>query len=78
MDILTIALSAISCVATVFGLLLLGNKNKHGFVIFTVSLIIQAYIFYELKNWFLLTQMFILVGFNVKNYFKWKEEELNG
>lgn len=75
MDVLII-LSAFSCLATVFGLWMLGNKEKNGFLIFTLSLAAQTYIFYSQKNVFLVIQMFILIAFNIINYFKWKKGEI--
>jgi hypothetical protein len=60
-----------SLLTTILGLYLLGEKNAFGFLIFTVSLLCQALIFYKNKNWFLIFQMFILVIFNIFNYFKW-------
>lgn len=71
MDVLEI-LSAFSCLMTVIGLWLLGNKNKNGFLIFTLSLIAQTYIFYVGNNGYLVVQMLILITFNIINYFKWK------
>jgi nicotinamide riboside transporter PnuC len=75
MDILTITISSVSLLATIVGLWLLGNKKKSGFVIFTVSVLLQSILFFKLSNWFLFAQMFILAAFNMKNYFKWKKEE---
>lgn len=76
MDVLTVTISVTSLLATIFGLLLLGKKEKLGFVIFTLSVLLQAILFFKLSNWFLFTQMFILAFFNMKNYLKWKKEEI--
>lgn len=65
-------LSIISLVATLIGLWLLGEKKPSGFVIFTISLACQMYIFYNESKWFLLTQMVVLIIFNLINYRKWK------
>jgi len=70
MDILI--LSIISLVTTLIGLYLLGEKKSKGFVIFTVSLSCQLYIFYFQKNWFLVFQMIVLIIFNLVNYRKWE------
>lgn len=75
MDPLTISISSISLLATIVGLWFLGNKKKLGFVIFTVSVLLQAILFFNQSNWFLFIQMFVLAGFNMYNYFKWKKEE---
>jgi len=64
-------LEIISLVTTLFGLYFLGEKIAIGFLIFTFSLACQVYIFYKGKNWFLIIQMFILIGFNIFNYTKW-------
>ena len=72
MDILIF--SIISLVTTLVGLYLLGEKKASGFIIFTVSLASQMYIFYNQKDgpiWFLIFQMIVLIVFNVYNYKKW-------
>ena len=78
MDVLTI-LSIISLITTIIGLYLLGEKNALGFIVFTVSLMCQAYIFYmpdhrDGPNWFLVFQMLVLIVFNLRNYKKWISE----
>lgn len=74
MGILTV-LSCISLVTTVVGLLLLGRKKASGFMVFTVSLLCQVYIFYVHDNKFLIFQMTVLIFFNIKNFLLWKKEE---
>jgi len=71
-------LSIISLITTLIGLYLLGEKKASGFLIFTVSLMCQMYIFYfpnpeacKGPNWFLVFQMVVLIIFNVVNYRKW-------
>ena len=71
MDILII--SIISLITTIIGLYLLGEKNELGFIIFTLSLSCQMYIFWVQSNWFLVFQMIVLVVFNLRNYKKWRE-----
>lgn len=71
MDILIV--SIISLITTIIGLYLLGEKNELGFVIFTLSLSCQMYIFWIQSNWFLVFQMIVLVIFNLRNYKKWRE-----
>ncbi len=78
MVILTV--SIISLVTTLIGLYLLGEKKALGFVIFTISLSCQAYIFYvpdhrDGPNWFLIFQMVVLIVFNLINYRKWNTED---
>lgn len=65
-------LSIISLITTLIGLYLLGEKKSMGFVIFTISLACQLYIFYSQKNWFLVFQMIVLIIFNLVNYRKWE------
>ena len=72
MDILI--LSIISLITTLIGLYLLGEKRASGFLIFTISLTCQAYIFYLQTNNFLFIQMIILIIFNIWNYCKWTKE----
>jgi hypothetical protein len=64
-------LEIVSIIATIAGLYLLGEKIALGFIVFTISLICQAVIFYKNKNWVLIFKMLILVVFNIYNYFKW-------
>ena len=72
MAILT--LSIISLITTLIGLYYLGEKKASGFLIFTVSLTCQSYIFFIQDNFFLFCQMMILIIFNVWNYCKWVKE----
>ncbi len=60
-----------SLITTIVGLYLLGEKKALGFLVFTVSLGCQLYIFYKGENWFLVVQMIILILFNMYNYRKW-------
>jgi len=64
-------LEIISLITTLIGLYLLGEKIALGFLIFTISLLCQIYIFYKGRNWFLVIQMIILIMFNIFNYTKW-------
>ena len=70
MDVLTVV-SVVSLITTIIGLWLLGEKKASGFIVFTLSLSCQLYIFYVQKNWFLVFQMIVLIVFNAYNYFKW-------
>ncbi len=71
MDILI--LSIISLITTLIGLYLLGEKEEIGFLIFTVSLGCQMWIFADQRNWFLFCQMIVLIVFNIINYRKWSK-----
>ena len=75
-------LSIVSLITTLIGLYLLGEKKAKGFLIFTISLVCQMYIFYNPDpeackgpNWFLIIQMIILIIFNIWNYCKWTKED---
>lgn len=56
---------------TVVAMLLLGIQNKNAFIVFTISQLIQIYIFYEKKQGFLILTMLILIFLNITTYFKW-------
>lgn len=60
-----------SLIMTVIGLYFIGEKDPLGPLFHMVSLICQMIIFYKNKNWFLIFQMIILIGFNIYIYFKW-------
>jgi hypothetical protein len=74
MDILIITLQVLSLITTIIGLYLLGEKNKYGFLVFTISLIIQFYIFLIQDLIFLCLQMIVLILFNTWNFYKWHKE----
>ncbi len=69
-----LVLSIISLITTLIGLYLLGEKKASGFLIFTISLLCQTWIFYLQSNEFLFIQMIILIIFNIWNYCKWTKE----
>ena len=73
-DLIT-SISVLSLITTVVGLILLGEKKASGFLVFTASLLCQAYIFYVENNKFLILQMVVLIAFNIKNFFKWVKEK---
>lgn len=82
MDILIF--SVVSLITTLVGLWLLGEKKASGFVVFTLSLSCQVYIFYfqydcgvHKPNWFLIIQMLVLISFNIFNYKKWGKDDGN-
>lgn len=70
-----LTLSIISLITTLIGLYLLGEKRESGFLIFTISLMCQMWIFYSQGNKFLFIQMIVLIIFNVWNYCKWTKED---
>jgi hypothetical protein len=73
---MVILISAISLITTLIGLYYIGEKNKWGFVYHTISVGIQGYLFFVLSNWFLVIQMIILAVFNIRNYIKWRSEDV--
>jgi hypothetical protein len=64
-------LEIVSLITTLIGLYLIGEKRPAGFMVFNISLLCQAYIFYQKTHWFLLIQMAVLILFNLYNYSKW-------
>ncbi len=72
---MVILISVLSLLTTIVGLYYLGEKDKKGFLVFTFSLGCQLYLFYILSNWFLVIQMIVLIGFNIRNYYKWRKED---
>ena len=64
-------LEILSLITTILGLILLGEKDALGFLVFDVSLACQIVIFSRQKNRFLIFQMIILICFNTYNYMKW-------
>lgn len=76
MDLL-IVLEIVSLITTLIGLYLIGEKRPAGFMVFNISLLCQAFIFYQSSKWFLLVQMFVLISFNLYNYSKWTGGFLN-
>jgi hypothetical protein len=75
---MVILVSIISILTTLIGLYYIGEKNKKGFILHTISVGCQAYLFYILPepNWLLIAQMLVLAIFNIRNYFKWKYGEI--
>lgn len=58
-------------ILTIIAMYFLGIKEKITYIIFTVSQLIQIYIFYKKKQGFLILTMIILIFLNIVNYFKW-------
>jgi len=73
--VVILILSIVSLITTLIGLYLLGEKKANGFLIFTISLACQMFIFYSQRNWFLFFQMIVLIVFNIVNYYKWVKED---
>jgi len=62
---------------TILAMWLVGIPRKIAFVVFTISQVIQIYIFFEKNQGFLILTMIILIVFNVINYFRWKTQGIN-
>lgn len=73
MDILNIIGATAFCL-TVVALWLLGKPSRMNFVVFIGSYLLQIYIFYATKQWFLILQMLVLAGFSVLNYMRWTKQ----
>ena len=67
-------LGLIAFVLTVVAMYLIGKPSIRCYVFFVLSQILQVYIFYETKQWFLILQMFMLIVFNGINYVRWKRK----
>jgi nicotinamide riboside transporter PnuC len=65
-------LGMIVLILTVIAMYLLGLKEKFSYVFFTISQVIQIYIFYDKRQGFLILTMIILITLNIVNYFKWE------
>jgi nicotinamide riboside transporter PnuC len=64
-------LGMIVLILTIIAMYLLGLKEKFSYVVFTISQVIQIYIFYDKRQGFLILTMIILISLNIVNYFKW-------
>jgi hypothetical protein len=58
-------------VLTIIAMYFLGIKEKVSYVVFTISQLIQIYIFYKKMQGFLILTMIILIILNIVNYLKW-------
>jgi hypothetical protein len=58
-------------ILTIIAMYFLGIKEKVSYIVFTVSQLIQIYIFYDKRQGFLILTMIILIVLNIVNYFKW-------
>lgn len=72
MDLLNY-LGLLSFVLTIVALQLLGTPSRRTFPVFIVSVLVQSYIFIQTKQWFLLGQMGVLLGYNIVNWVRWKK-----
>jgi len=68
-------ISAISMLTTFIGLYFVSEKNKSGFIFYTISLGCQLYLFLIQENWFLVSQMVVLILSNLYVYIKWSKGE---
>lgn len=64
-------LGFLSFILTILALWLMGVPSRWCFITFIVSILAQAYIFLKTKQWWLLSQMAVLMVFNIVNYFRW-------
>jgi nicotinamide riboside transporter PnuC len=67
-------LGMIAFILTMAAMYLIGKPSIHCFIFFVVAQVIQIYIFYVTKQWFLILQMLMLVAFNGINYVRWKKQ----
>ena len=66
----------ISFILTFVGLIYLGEVNKICHLIFCCSYILQIYLFYKQKQFFLILLMITLTIFALLNYFLWTNKGL--
>jgi hypothetical protein len=64
-------LGFLSFVLTIAALWLMGMPSRWCFITFIISILAQAYIFWKTEQWWLLSQMAVLMTFNIVNYFRW-------
>ena len=71
-------LSIISMLTTFIGLWFVSEKNKLGFIYYTISLLCQLYLFLftELKSLPLAAQMVVLIASNFYVYLKWRKDDV--
>jgi hypothetical protein len=67
-------LGFISFLLSIIALYYMGVPDRIFYWIFSLSLFLQAIVFYRTKQWFLILQMIMLLGFNIINYFRWIEK----
>lgn len=73
MDLLN-SLGAITFIATLIAMYLVGKPDIKCYAFFCIGQSISIYIFYTTGQWFLILQMVGLIIFNIVNYFKWKRQ----
>jgi len=64
-------LELISLVLSCVALYLLSIPYVGCYIIFLISFVLQSFIFYRKKQWFLLLQMAVLFAFNFYVYIEW-------
>jgi nicotinamide riboside transporter PnuC len=63
-------------VLTILAMWLIGKPKRIAFFIFTISQVIQIYMFYQSNQGFLILTMITLIIFNIRNYKKWKKDNI--
>ena len=56
------------------GIVVVGNKNKWGFVIFIIGAIIWVYVAFTAPMYGLLIPVIPAIGLNIRNFIKWYRE----
>lgn len=69
-------LGLIVLILTVSAMYLVSVPNRIAFIIFTISQIIQIYIFFEKQQGFLILTMIFLIIMNVISYIKWTKNRV--
>jgi len=74
---MVVLISGISLITTFIGLYFVSEKNKIGFIYYTISLCCQLYLFAIQGNVFLVVQMIVLIISNMYVYLKWRKDDGN-
>jgi nicotinamide mononucleotide transporter len=76
MDLLNI-LGLVAFILTLISMYLVGGKSVWCWPVFIVSYLIQVFIFYETKQWFLILTMLALTIFSFINWYRWVKDNGN-
>jgi hypothetical protein len=70
-----LVLTGISLITTLIGLYFVSEKQKSGFIYYTISIAVQGYIFIVEAKWLLVIQMVVLILSNIYVYLKWRSDD---
>jgi len=64
-------LGCVAFVLTLIGMYLIGGKIIWCWPVFIISYLVQVFIFYKTRQWFLILTMIALIFFSIINYLRW-------